>query len=283
LTDPKPQQELVEDFEDSADIYNYLAKSNMRIIEDSFSYTRNHRLYSAFYQLESMLRLRLLSSNQFHKSRPIRDYTKTLKLDHRVSMFTFSELYETLLLSPASDEYVLSKWEETDKKGTTLLELSKNLKGLDELNFPLTASELKFLLNQRNQCMHFRVTTLDEYSRTIRLVNKYILSRQSKKLNDIVAKNIASMQETMAKVDTSALNTLLGIHSEAAQSITKSILAASKPMTDLQETIAKLRGPLNEMAENALKTAVPMQRAARAAAKLRPLDTDQNSKPKNKP
>ncbi len=180
LTRESVRTEEIDDFEQSATFYEFVAKSKIKIVEDNYSFIKNQLLYKAFYMIESKLRITAMSQDEIMQYVPISPRTKGF--DHKVATFTFSELYEQLLLSPASDKYIIAKWNSYNSDPAELLKLKSSTTKIEELNFPLKIDELNKLRKIRNNCMHFRVTTLGDYGDAITMINRYLIDKDRKML-----------------------------------------------------------------------------------------------------
>jgi hypothetical protein len=178
------------DFSNSSDFYRLSYRENtFKIIADEFSDARNLTLYTGFNLVEQKWRLIITTGTDCEILKQTKKPPRSSKSDHDVSLYTTSEFIENFFLKPASENYVRKKWQAGDKSEDTAISLVKPTL-IDELGFPLTVPELKYLQSIRNQCMHFRVTTPDDYLNTCLLINKYLKSAHLDELSRIFAGTI---------------------------------------------------------------------------------------------
>lgn len=180
LTKESVRTEEIDDFEDSIKFYKFIAVNKIKIVEDNYSFIKNQLLYKAFYLIESQLRIVAMSKDEIMQHVPANPRNKGI--NHKVATFNFSELYEQLLMSPASDEYIIKKWKGYSSDPVELLKLKSETTKIEELEFPLNIDELNELRKIRNSCMHFRVTTLGDYVSAISMINRYLVDRDKKML-----------------------------------------------------------------------------------------------------
>ena len=161
--------------------------------------------------IESKLRITAMSNKEIIKYVPRNPRSKGL--DHKVATFDFSELYEQLLMSPASDSFIISKWKKYSNDPIELLKLSAQTTKIEELNFPLSIDELNILRKFRNNCMHFRVTTLNDYIDTVKMINTYLLDKNKRTFANGLTQALKPLQKTFKTLDENnkALRTLLGL------------------------------------------------------------------------
>lgn len=196
------------DFENSADFYKQAkVKKQFKIIDDEFSYIRNLRLYKGFNLIEAMMR-RLISEKKLSADLPQNYQSKSA--DHVISQYSLGEIIEYHLLQPASEDFILKKWNNSSKTNKDLLTTMKLLR-IDELDIPLTSDELNYIRNARNKCMHFRVITIAEYARAVKNLNKYIKVHSIKEFSSIIK----------------------GINTKVITNITKSVNGLTNPLSSL--------------------------------------------------
>lgn len=177
LGDMKGKDALIKllDFENSKEFYKKSrCKSGYKIVSDEFSNEINRELYNAFQTIEIKFRKYILSA-YIEKGEKIPNsmhYRKELS-DHAISVYELSDFFESFLYQPASDLYKKKTWNNCSKTEEDVIKISK-LKQMDELGFCLDKGELEIIRKIRNQCMHFRVTTIGEYEEVAPILNKYL-------------------------------------------------------------------------------------------------------------
>lgn len=187
--------EEIDDFEQSSIVYEFMTKHKIKIVEDNYSFIKNQLLYKAFYLIESKLRITAMSRDDIMQFVPAN--TRSKGLDHKIATFNFSELYEQLLMSPASDNYVIAKWKAYSSDPVELLRLKAKTTKIEELKFPLNIDELNQLRKIRNNCMHFKVTTLDDYCFAINMINRYLVDKDRKMLANGLGQALKPLQDAL--------------------------------------------------------------------------------------
>jgi hypothetical protein len=201
VTGNPARQENISDSQDSDKVYAFLKLKKIKVLQDDYSYVKNQRLYAAFNLIETKWRILALSDRKLSalidKTNP--EVYRSKALDHKAAQYNLSEFYENFLLAPASDEFIVQEWDKSGKSNDDLIRV-RNLRMLDELHFPVTEDELNMLRETRNQCMHFRVTTLEEYCRTVEVVNRYIKVAEMRQLITAVAKVIDPQIQQLSRL-----------------------------------------------------------------------------------
>lgn len=177
LSGKDTKSESILDFSKSENFYKKAKSLKIKIIRDAYSDLRNMSLYEGFNLIETMWR-QLVAENFEDSYIQPKEY-KSKEIDHKVSQYVFSEFLESFFYSPASEKYKRERWKGSDKTEDDFIKLSE-LRKLDELEFPLNYSELTELNKARNRCMHFRTTTVEDYIKSVDLINKYILYSKQK-------------------------------------------------------------------------------------------------------
>lgn len=193
LTKEAARTEEIDDFEQSDKFYEFVAKSKIKIVEDNYSFIKNQLLYKAFFLIESRLRIAAMSKDEIMQYVPVNPRSKGV--DHKVATFNFSELYEQLLMSPASNEYIIAKWKCYSSDPAELLKLKAETTKIEELKFPLNIDELNKLRKIRNNCMHFRVTTLGDYTSAINMINRYLVDKDKRMLASGLGQALKPLQD----------------------------------------------------------------------------------------
>lgn len=158
-------------------------KKSYKIISDEFSDELNTRLYRGFNRIESSMREVILekiprADSEFKKPNNYR----SKEVDHYISQFTLGEFIVNVLSSPASDSYIKKCWFEGAQKEDDLLRIRK-LTVLDEHPIGISASDLKWLNKIRNKCMHFNVTTPEDYKKTAKIINNFLIKLDDKEFH----------------------------------------------------------------------------------------------------
>jgi len=172
----KETEEEIIDFEESNKFYKYFKENEeIGIITDEFSNFRNKKIYEGFMSVEEKIRelIILKSTHKSIKMKPSPSNKENKIMDYIICQYGLSEIFELFLYCPASNKFIRQKWEESTKDGDSVIDLIK-LKKLDELNFPLRKNELKKMKSCRNSCMHFRALSVSEYSKVVKIINKYL-------------------------------------------------------------------------------------------------------------
>lgn len=167
---------LMKDFKNSKVFYKEANEKmdsgkGFKVISDDFSNERGKYLFPAFQSIETRWRklvaIRFIDAGYGYKSIPNpNNYRNTLP-DHKLSMYELSKLIEYLVSVSNKDGKNTSKVD---------LDMAKLLK-IDELSFPLDRDELEIIRKVRNQCMHFKVLTPDDYKKVVPLINSYMLTQ----------------------------------------------------------------------------------------------------------
>ena len=213
-SDGRPaRQDTVQDFQDSDKVYAFIKQKKITVIQDDFSFIRNQGLYAAFNLIENKWRMLVLRDTKLaeliEKVHP-QDYRSKI-IDNKAAQYHLSEFYESFLRAPAADEYIIEQWEKSKKTSDDLIRV-KALRMLDQLRFPLADDELESLRETRNQCMHFRVTTLATYIQTIELVNRYVKDFEMRELTEAISRvidpQIKQLSQMIEKISVTSLSDL---------------------------------------------------------------------------
>ena len=187
----------IKDFVGSEEFYKKATRrKGYKIISDDFSDERSRELYSGFQSIEARWRKFILFTSyantglKFPKSK---NHNKSSP-DHAISMYELSDFLEVFLYQSASDEYIERVWIDSKRSTQDVLKVSKLTK-LDELSFPLNKEQLETIRKVRNQCMHFRVLSLNDYESVVPLINTYLKKDEWDKF----IKTFKSSMDTMMK------------------------------------------------------------------------------------
>lgn len=197
----KPKNIQMLDFDNSEKFYeDSRIGKGFKIISDEFSDLRNRELYKGFQLIEHKWRqiiVTIYSAQNKPIGKPGR-YSKRAS-DHAISTYELTEFLEQFLYAPASEDYMRRQWQESKLKSEDEVIRIVNLKQRDELSFGLTVDELETIRNRRNQCMHFRVITTQEYEEVVPLINEYLRLQSLKEFRKAVSVPFAEMIEQTQK------------------------------------------------------------------------------------
>lgn len=202
ISSKKEIKEEILDFENSDKFYNFFKDDEeIGIITDEFSNLRNKKIYEGFMSVEEKIReliiIEYTDKSIKNKQKPI--FKEEKIVDHIICQYKLSEIFELFLYSQASDKFILQKWKESEKDESSIVSLTK-LTRLEELNFPLSKKELKKIKSCRNGCMHFRTLSMDEYSKVVKIINKYLKFDFEKRLGDVFSPFIKEVIEAQKYV-----------------------------------------------------------------------------------
>lgn len=186
LRNSAQQDEYLDDFVNSQEFYTSVRRNKKcSIIYDDFSNSRNAKLYGGFLLVETNWRTLIMQNSQltelFKKRRPT--IYRNDEIDHYLSCYPTSELMESIFEQPASREFVIQRWQQSTKADDELVKCTQ-LTMLDELDFPLKTEEIKRLINIRNQCMHFRITTPKDYDFAADVINRFLIIEGTNELTE---------------------------------------------------------------------------------------------------
>ncbi len=191
----KPKKIQIPDFDNSEKFYeDSRVGKGYKIISDEFSDLRNRELYKGFQLIEHKWR-QIIVTTYAAQNKPISKpgrYSKKAS-DHAISTYELTEFLEQFLYAPASEAYMRKQWQESKSKSEDDVMRIVNLKQRDELNFGLTVDELNIIRNRRNQCMHFRVITSQEYKEVVPLINEYLRLQSLKEFINVASASLAQM------------------------------------------------------------------------------------------
>lgn len=184
------------DFKGSEEFYTKAAKKkSYKIISDDYSDLRNQELYKGFQLIEHGWRKLILTWNIKHNVATEPRNSKVY--DHAISTYTLSDFFEQFLFAPASEDYIKERWRKNETKTEEDVIRISGLKRLHEIGMKVTEEELRIIQRRRNQCMHFRVITQQEYDETITLINKYLIEEIKKDFMDKTMESIKAISAHM--------------------------------------------------------------------------------------
>ncbi len=197
----KPTNIQLLDFDNSEKFYeDSRSGKSYKIISDEFSDFRNRELYKGFQLIEHKWR-QMIVTTYAAQNKPISKpgrYSKRAS-DHAISTYELTEFLEQFLYAPASEGYIRRQWQESETKSEDDVIRIMNLKQRDELNFALTVDDLETIRNRRNQCMHFRVITSQEYEEVVPLINEYLKLQSLEEFRKAVAVPFAEILKQTQK------------------------------------------------------------------------------------
>lgn len=220
------------DFQGSEEFYAKAAKKkSYKIISDDYSDLRNQELYKGFQLIERGWRKLILTWNIKHN---VATKPKNSKVyDHAISTYTLSDFFEQFLFAPASEDYISERWRENEIKTEEDVIRISGLKRLHEIGMRMTEEELRTIQKRRNQCMHFRVITHQEYDETITLINKYLIEEIKKDFMDKTMESIEAISMHMYESLGLSLDPVKRLQDQLAAQI-----AALKPPTIVWPTLS---------------------------------------------
>jgi len=242
------RNEKIYDFKESSEFYKASRKEKaFKIVKDDFSNYRNARLYGGFNLIEIKWRQFILINLGASKIKeaPNPTFYKNKEADHKISQYSISEFLENFFYQPASENYIRSCWGKSAKNEDSLIKLMK-LQKLDEFDFPLSAIELAFMNQIRNQCMHFRVTSMEDYTKSIEILNRYLKYEAQKELGKVavdILKPYLDIQKDIADLVNNTLKPLRDMtqKTQESQKTLKSYLG--KISSDLESIMLTVRPP----------------------------------------
>lgn len=184
------------DFKGSKEFYAKAAKKkSYKIISDDYSDLRNQELYKGFQLIERGWRKLVLTWNIKHNVATEPKNSKAY--DHAISTYTLSDFFEQFLFASASEDYIREQWRKNETKTEDDVIRISGLKRLHEIDMKMTEDELRTIQKRRNQCMHFRVITREEYDESIALINKYLIEEIKKDFMDKTMESIKAISAHM--------------------------------------------------------------------------------------
>lgn len=222
LSGKKVKNEEIPDFENSGEFYKEIPKKGVKIVFDEFSDARNTKLYEGFNLIEKRWREIIIKNLGVDFIKDAAD-PKSIQggVDHKISQYMWSELLENILYQPASEEYLRGRWKASSKTEADVIEIA-GLKIIDELNLHLGTQDLKFLQSTRNKCMHFRIVTVDEYSKAVDKINDYLKLEALKDFAKVFQDSMKPLIESFRK-----LADMSKSFQDIAQTINKSLISVS--------------------------------------------------------
>lgn len=210
----KPKRKRLPDFVNSEKFYaGSRVSRGYKIISDEFSDIRNRELYKGFQLIEHKWRQAIViaySQQNKQVDKPVR-YKKKAS-DHAISTYELTEFFEQFLYAPASEEYKRKQWRLSTTKTEDDMMRIANLKQLNEIGFGLDPAKLETIRDRRNQCMHFRIVTNQEYVETVPLINEYLQSQAWKEFTTKLTKTASvSLQEAVAQAQEAARAVIEGL------------------------------------------------------------------------